>query len=680
MVRSLALVSVLLAHLGFIVTEPEDTRSAVRERGEFRHQDHVRTAWKKKAEPEYKRDCRGCHSYRSENETRDPQAVCQACHSKGSASILALEFDPSRTSPRFMEDLDALRAPDRPFRHWSHRDHDCKKCHEGTTGRPDDPGRAGDIKFRPGWHTCLECHDPRGSAAIDTDPASNKNKSFIDGLNGYLAKRVERPKARFRHDEHLAKGAETDQAACARCHGKILEAPQGKLGPNMVDVEACGSCHGKRDGTPITTELKPRDHACVLLGTFPHGPHLDADARSKDKSIREKGCLACHTAVTDENGLNYGLSEKARTYAACAECHGQLDVDPLPVRDAAGKSDHGQVKRCEMCHTFGSGPMKTFRPKTVVERRRPSRFVLVSNDHPFITLKDGKYEQGGGDCRKCHRADVEGGLPTRIGKKPFSHDSHLPANPTDADCATCHADVAGAATPGDLSLYSPKSCGDCHRGGEVRAVVDEGTPKRRSVPRFPHEVHLSEAARGRDAELAKGCVACHVAKQGGEPSVGTLPEALDCSNCHDHGERSEICAEKDRAYVASCSKCHGLNGPVPGKLTEDVRVVAQGLTGAQWHPQPTDKRCDACHLPGASVFERMTIVNVFAQLSYDRAEDYHVKFLSLRTIATKGCADCHWRKMMSSRPPEGSGLTPRELMELAKQSKDVLVGYPGRKR
>ena len=66
MTRLAAVMTVLLAHLGFVVPHeaPESPPMAAVASGEFLHRDHVRTRWSKEGEPEYARDCSGCHQYK----------------------------------------------------------------------------------------------------------------------------------------------------------------------------------------------------------------------------------------------------------------------------------------------------------------------------------------------------------------------------------------------------------------------------------------------------------------------------------------------------------------------------------------------------------------------------------------------------------------------------------------
>ena len=676
--RSLALAVVTTAQLVLMVpSSNERSDSPPSTSKPFRHADHVRAGWRQEGGSEYARDCRGCHLYKSETETRDPQQVCDACHSSGGGAP-ALELDREDTSPSFLEDLDVLRADGRPFRHWSHAAYDCKRCHEGASGRPDDLGRRGDIKFRPGWHTCFECHDPEGANAIDADPSGTKNVEFVDGLNAYLGKATGPRPAAFRHDEHLPAGSGADAAACGTCHGDLLTDPGAAIGPSMVKLDSCADCHKDRSGEGLLgpEQLERAAHECVLLGTFPHGPHMDADALNKDPALRSKGCLACHEPA--EEGRTYGLQSKfrERRYSACAECHDRLEDNPLAVRDAQGIDDHGKVESCAPCHAFGDGPMKTLRPQVEVSRTRPVGFAVTSHDHPMITRRGGKLVQGE-DCRKCHRARIEGGLPSRISGKAFSHDTHLPPNPTNQDCVACHGDITGSTRPEDLSLYSDKACGECHKGGELSVIRSEETVAPRRVPTFPHDVHMTAKAL-RDPLLEDGCVSCHVPAQGGAPGVGTLPGAMDCSACHDHGERPEICADKGRDYVQSCARCHGPDGPEADVAVSDFRVRVTGVAGAQWHPYPAEQKCGTCHLPGAAVFNVREAVLVHADMKYER-NGYHRGARQASRSDPEGCADCHWHELIE-KGLTGSGKTRPEWRRIAEPLGDKLDGYPGRSR
>lgn len=677
MTRRLAVATVILLHAGFFVLDeaPAPATRGESQVTEFRHYDHVRAEWSKGAEPEYKRDCQGCHRYESESVTNDPQGFCASCHAND-----ALEIDPAKTTPGYLNDLDSLRK-DRPFRHWFHKDYDCKLCHERNKADFDGPaeGRTGDVKYRSGWHTCVECHDPTGSRFNEggkPDP-----KTFVDTLNRMLARNPERTGTEFRHDEHLASA--DDVSKCATCHQGLLQSKGADLATTEVASEACATCHiGKPPDGKVRPGLEDEAHDCKLLGTFPHDAHCDEDAASKDPLIKAKGCLACHESVQD--GVTYRLQEKFRRdgYQACEECHvglsGQWKWPRLVNTD--GEPDHGKVGDCAACHEFGAGPMKTHRPQDRVTRRRPDSFALLKNDHPFITKdRDGKYKVDQ-SCKTCHRAGIDGGLPSRIGNKRFSHDTHLPANPTPADCNQCHGGVDRAADPASLLLYDETACAECHRGGKVTPVHREQPVEQRSVPRFPHQLHLTANAKKLDEKIrTMECLACHEPAQNGETDVGTLPDALDCSRCHDHGVKPELCADKDRPYVASCAKCHGPDGP-DGEPVSDLRKLTSSLTGAQWHPTPDQTACSECHLPGASSFRLPTQVHVHAIRKYGKPPNgFHAGFDPNATLKNeKACTSCHWHEMMGAYSPTLSGAGTRdEQKSAAKKVRDLLQGYPG---
>ena len=462
------------------------------------------------------------------------------------------------------------------------------------------------------------------------------------------------------------------------CHAGILGSSGADIGRTQITPSECGTCHiGAPPEGKVIPGFEESRHDCVLLGAFPHAAHCDEDAANKDPTIKAQGCLACHTAV--EDGRTYGLQEKFRTdrYQACEDCHGKLG-DEWVLRDESNQPDHGKVDSCSACHEFGAGPMKTHRPSDLVRRPRPSAFGLVSHDHPFITKSDGKYKVDA-SCKECHRAGFDGGLPSRIGHKKFSHDTHLPATPTPADCAKCHGDVATAKDPAALKLYKLDACAECHKGGKITEIFPEEPTVARPVPRFPHAVHLTPAAMKHPEIASQGCLACHQPAQNGATGVGTLETALDCSKCHDHGENPDLCAGKDRAYVASCAKCHGPDGPT-GQPVIDSRLHTASLTGAQWHPTPDQRACSECHLPGASLFRLQGKVNVHAIMGYDEGarDGFHAKFDRDGALKkSKECTACHWHEIMGAGDFQGDGRTAAEELRRARGLGADLNAYPG---
>ena len=632
----------------------------------FRHLSHVRTVWATPNEREYARDCRGCHVYR-ESSRQDPQPKCADCHRDGSLAI-----DPARTKPAFLNDLDSLRAPDRPFVHWSHRRFDCKRCHDPIEGSPRDRGESGEMKLKRGWHTCLECHDPDSKKVPDEDKTLGaKGDEFVAGLNRALSRRPDKPETRFRHRDHLVRTQEPDLIACLRCHDPLLKSTGSDIGKNEVAAASCGGCHitSAEPVRPVQVGFEARPHDSPFAGTFPHGKHCTESAKTNEPSIRAAGCLACHTF--DPGRDNYALKPTFGSdagFLACNQCH--WHQENLKVVDAAGKVDHGDIRSCAPCHDFGKGPMKTLRPMVAVTRSKLRSLALVGNDHPFITRRGGKIEVAK-SCKKCHLAPIEGGLPSRIQNRRFSHDTHLPPSPTTDDCDQCHKSVTGAADPGALQSFDLDRCTECHKGAKIDAdELREPTPAR-PVPAFPHALHLK-------SDKINGCGDCHEPKQSGDPVAGTLPSAMDCSKCHDHGKAPEITGHKDRAYVASCVKCHGVNGLAKGQVVKDTRVLGKGLKGAQFHPSPSARKCSECHLPGDPVTASRNEPHVFADLKYThgRGPGFHGSFDPQRKYHVAGkCDHCHWEQLMRStgKPLQGTSMNRTSVAP----NGDRLDNYPG---
>lgn len=150
-------------------------------------------------------------------------------------------------------------------------------------------------------------------------------------------------------------------------------------------------------------------------------------------------------------------------------------------------------------------------------------------------------EQAKVACASCHTAGFE-------------------EKPTDAACATCHAEPAAHAHRGDAK--APTTCLTCH-------VFAAGKPAPTCVG-----CHGTEATRaGKPSET------------GGAPGTGTPNEAAKaahalarhvskdtaCAACHDvHGDK----AAKTRTVLADCTACH------------TSVAVAHGRVSAAQHPSP----------------------------------------------------------------------------------------------
>ena len=620
----------------------------------FRHQTHVRSAWRTGSD-EVPRDCLGCHKFPAKGQggqILDPQSACNKCHEG------TVDLSPSK--PGFAQDLSALRNPNRVFDHSDHLAGACNSCHAPVKGGA---GEAGELKMSRGWQTCMACHDPdQGS---DQELATR----FVNTLNRKLPSTPRGGDARFDHRTHL-KGMATDEASCLQCHDGLREAGSKGWGFQSIDESACQTCHvSAAQGTPLAIQWADRSEPSPTKGTFPHGPHVGVQA-DKDPLLSQKGCFACH----DERngGGTYGVMAKfdSGAYQACNGCHAHQG-EGWDVKNEAGVVDHGDVGNCEACHDFGTGPMTTTRPRTAIERPGPAEYVFLSQQHPLITVTGTRTEVAE-SCRECHRAKGEGGLPSRLGARPFSHDTHLPSAPTDADCTKCHGTMAGAATPADVTVIEESSCKECHKGKPVEVRFKEGGNEMRKVPLFSHQQHLSDSARSHGVE---GCVSCHMPQQGGEPTAGILDKALDCTACHNHNEHAARTGNRNQAYVDTCAKCHGPDGLAKGtEVEKQLRSFAQ-LASGQYHPHPNDRKCTECHLSTAIAVETRGSANVLANLGY-APRGYHT--VGRPKGDAQKCDDCHWHEIANGSPPQGCQVTKRTAT--SRPMSHDLIGYPGRGR
>lgn len=628
----------------------------------FEHRHHVRQRWGRDGEPEYDRDCRGCHQFRAKDDPSpalDPQALCSACHEGGTVDI-----DVPETAAEFRRNLEALRDPARVFDHGDHLSERCDSCHSPVAGGR--AGEQGEMYMARGWQTCLVCHDPAAEGSPSrNDPALVAK--FLEGINAKLTVRAPDPGARFDHRTHLPAGRPLRESDCMECHGGIDRREPLAWGAESIDPSACALCHisdGSR--TPLPMGFSRRTMASRTKGTFPHGPHTGPEAASKDPAIRDQGCFACHATL--EDGRTYGLDERWErdAYGACTSCHAHQGPG-WQLLDEAGRPDHGRVESCAPCHTFGEGDMKSSRPFASIARPVASTFVFLGQQHPLIT--PGAHGPGVAEsCKPCHRAETESGLPSRIRGRRFSHDTHLPANPTDADCLQCHGSVVHAADPSELLVVETRSCDPCHRGSPVQVEWDDPAPARR-VPAFPHALHLTESARALGVE---GCASCHTAVQGGVPSVGVHPSAADCTACHDHGTSPRITGGKDRLYVSSCRHCHGDAGLAAGTPVEDIRLSLAGIPGGQFHPSPGEIACAQCHRSRGIEFEARERAHVWAELGY--GPRFHNP--DRPAAPDSSCYGCHWAEIMDNRPLQGFRGSRRDAVPLGSR----LDSFPGRPR
>ena len=145
--------------------------------------------------------------------------------------------------------------------------------------------------------------------------------------------------------------------------------------------------------------------------TFPHKPHLSAEALKKDDLAQ--ACLACHEWRKGGTEVNWPLKPTwtapgKSTYGRCVSCHshrGKAEAVNL-------KHEGAFADTCVICHVAGleGGSLKNDRPQTTVKRRKPGTvFRITTQAHPFITGRTAD-----ATCSDCHRAKIPL-LPSRLG-------------------------------------------------------------------------------------------------------------------------------------------------------------------------------------------------------------------------------------------------------------------------
>lgn len=605
------------------------------EKEPFRHGPHVAGQWL--SLPEVGRDCRGCHDY---ERGRDPQAVCLDCHYRESLRWAG-------STPAFETGLDPLRDPTAPFRHKDHLRYDCKRCHAPPTGGP--AVVPDDMPVPKGSGVCQECHDPKDSKAPPEAKEPEVYEKLLKGLNSSRWMGPEGFRG-FDHLDHLSREAvqKQDSSSCSNCHESVAQAGSLDLGEKEFALKSCASCHLQEHRGPVAFLTKEAAWESRSAATFPHDKHLGAQARERDAAIREKGCFACH--LYEEKKATFDLKAKFGDYGACVACH---------AHESWKVADHGEVDNCSGCHTVGTGEMKTNRPRTEVSRPRPASFRIETQAHPFITGASATQTE---DCARCHLAPLRE-APSRIQEKEFSHATHLPAEPRAEDCLACHASKIGATnTSAEIKqTYGAETCSRCHRGGEIEAAMREASPRR--VPEFSHASHLQKV----------GCLDCHKPDQSLPAlDVGTLPKALDCSQCHSHSVRPEITGGKDQNYVAACARCHASGVPRKGTSVSVLRLALAGSQGSQFHPKDSD--CKTCHAVPHRGLLLKSEPNVFGISRDSKVHD--------RAGTPESCLCCHWDRQQTPKyHPRGfQAKAGQGVVQAIRESfGNSMEGFPGEK-
>jgi len=737
-VPALLLLAVVWSSATVVATlgAPEPQDPAVKK---FSHAQHVGQVWFNLQADEVWRDCRGCHRFDAQNAVSAPQRECDACHLPGNLG--------KQYAEGWEQDLGRYATATRDaFRHHTHDMLECRECH-----LPVNLVKVSDFDIVTGAGQCARCHEPSQVAKNDfaelkamrwfrmpatQDPQHPVARPFTPPQPAQFAQYVETLAKVFAgptggiNNPELPVGGDFDHydhggIACAECHADIPRAAAAEVGTGAIKQTNCGSCH-QADAQGTAAKAAPSTQKVVRplwsLGAFSHADHyrfLQPGAARRDgvaneaayAAIAREGagsCGTCHISDPDAIGLvdrdfPFKDGKSKHEYLACITCHDVPgwktgETARAPLHDSSdgsvedGKSGWGE---CARCHDFGAADFVATRPTVAVARQTERTFQFATHTHPDITTpgiaRSGRPELA--SCKDCHRARVQE-LPSRIERRMFRHDTHLPAQPTAQDCAQCHPAASTAADApllggSDGRTYSLQSCSQCHLGGEVKEVDLPAALPSRQVVAFPHGPHVAAGA---------SCTDCHEPAAGGQ-DYATKSKALDCSQCHDHaagGPKAERLFDDE---VKSCAVCHHQDAAgkpaalaIPARrgspaAANDPRhrceqTVFGGFADTQFHP--LDRACADCHRAVLAPDVR------WPGLRVPRKDHLFATSTSPHAGAAakepEQCLRCHWKPMDGGRFEAAVFGRDEELMRLRRQPSGAATrarfgndpkGYPG---
>lgn len=526
---------------------------------------------------------------------------------------------------------------------------------------------------------CASCHEPFGKTSATRCATCHEG--------------VITPRHPFHGDPgplSSALGVDFDESSCGACHmdHSGREPADGVFMPASEALsEWCVRCHdGLIDRKDISRRPEPLaevEHE-IPYDSFPHDKHGEMD------------CAVCHVRPTEP--LAGERDYPVTSFASCMRCHSADDV-PTPEVNAWGRDvaflqdwpeDASQKVRlawhganaddlasseCAGCHA------EVYQPALRQSEVRESRALMYDltrhkHVHEFERNKTIEVASGGEKaCIDCHKLGVSLFAGEEI-TRAFYHELHIGnvrpkglGEKVDltAECLDCHkgrpssSALAGAAVR--ASYTGPEieeSCKECHKekagdGSEVctvkavnlDSILESQLPRQRND--FPHDVHLGSGAwlRVDGGPMTSGCFDCHEFDQAPSDApysamAETLPEAKDCSACHqDHQNVAGYVEAPDGVNSLGCALCHPKGDKVwTGEKTVRTRVPTTGFSHwSRGHEELSSdpSSCAQCH---------------------PNTEDAHtVSDVEILPDTADICLDCHIEKQFHWRGKPASAIT-----------------------
>lgn len=460
-----------------------------------------------------KTDCIACHKDAHQNTLSKD---CASCHNTEAFKPAAL-FDHNKT--------------DFPLK-GSHKDVDCKRCHEITFENSALLQHFAGVPF----NTCAVCHEDVHKGSFGPNCKECHNEESFHSFSG---------QSTFNHS--------------------LTRFPlEGKH--KKVD---CASCHQVSANTPAEQrfkDFKTKDiTTCVTCHEDVHESRLGAQ------------CSSCHTVESFQKLLNpdlfnhnltgYNLEGKHKQ-VDCRKCHETKATDPLPhdrCVDCHEDFHKGQfvknnvITDCTECHRVTGFQGSTY----PIEKHNQGPFPL-EGAHLATPCLDchlvndqWTFKDMGKNCISCHDNVHEG----------FLDPKYYPQN----DCKRCHTAEAWPAvnfdhTPTGFELegrHKAISCVSCHKpdqpGVPAEKVAFAGLQKECT------SCHDNIHDRQFEAEGITDCTRCHQ-YEAWKPSTfdhSTARFALDgahkdvaCSKCHKEEEQDGKKIVMYKMDEFECATCH----------------------------------------------------------------------------------------------------------------------------